>query len=33
MSEEATLDEFSESTDVESEEVEIKESRFWGEVP
>ncbi|OYR52311.1 restriction endonuclease subunit S [Halorubrum sp. Ea8] len=33
MSEEATLDEFAESTDAESEEIEIRESRFWGEVP
>ena len=33
MSEEATLDEFTESTDTENEEIKSRESRFWGEVP
>ena len=33
MSEEVTLDEFAESTVAESEEIEVRESRFWGEVP
>ena len=33
MSEEATLDEFAESSDAESKKVERRESRFWGEIP